>query len=443
MSVAHAMQSDTVFALSSGRLPAGIAVVRITGPHTRDILVQLTGSLPLARYAAFRSVKDRTGQVIDHGLVLFFPGPGSFTGEDSAEFQVHGSVAVVDALLAALSTFDGCRLAEPGEFTRRAFSNGKMDLTMAEGLADLINAETESQRRLAVEVSSGAQRDIYKGWRRELIEGRALIEAELDFSDESDVPGAVSDIVWPKMQNLSERIHQHIESGKRGSIIRDGFRIAILGAPNAGKSSLLNALAGRDVAIVSEEAGTTRDLIEVRLNLGGVAVFVTDTAGLRETDQKVEKIGIERAIEKAATADLALFLEDSVNPISIDEAVDHGQIIRIGTKSDLSAGSTKKWDFVISTMTGDGLDDLVAKLTSIAVSAAGDSSDPLPTRRRHMDLLTKASDEIVQSTNLANLPLELRAEHLRRASTLIGRITGDVDVEEILDVVFSEFCIGK
>ncbi len=263
-----------------------------------------------------KTFRDQDGNVIDRGLALFFPGPRSFTGEDCGEFHIHGGKAVADAMLSALYSFERCRMAEPGEFTRRAFSNGKFDLTVAEGLADLIAAETDSQRRLALQISSGVQAQLYASWRTELIRARALIEAELDFADESDVPGSVSDQVWLAMEDLANRIRRHVADGKRGTIIRDGYRVVIVGAPNAGKSSLLNALAGSDVAIVSDEPGTTRDLIEIKLDLGGLPVLVTDTAGLRETEGKIERIGIERALERASTADMVLALNDLTDPIA-------------------------------------------------------------------------------------------------------------------------------
>jgi len=312
-----AFPQDTIFALSSGRLPSGVAVVRVSGPRVRFVLETIIGILPTPRNAAYKLFRARNGDPIDHGLVLFFPGPNSFTGEDCAEFHAHGGKAVVERLLAELGEIAGCRIAEAGEFTRRAFSNGKMDLTIAEGLADLIAAETEGQRRLALQVASGTQRELYTEWRQRLLRARAFIEAELDFADESDVPGSVSEQVWQSLALLRTEIENHIASGKRASMLRDGLHVVIVGAPNAGKSSLLNFLAGREVAIISEEAGTTRDLLEVKLDLGGIPVYVTDTAGLRETESVVEKIGIERARARMADADLVLLLEDMNDPVVI------------------------------------------------------------------------------------------------------------------------------
>ncbi|UXN61892.1 tRNA uridine-5-carboxymethylaminomethyl(34) synthesis GTPase MnmE [Phyllobacterium zundukense] len=436
---------DTIFALSSGRLPSGVAVIRISGPQTRFVTETISVRLPQPRSAALRFLRDSDGSLIDRGLVLFFPAPASFTGEDCAELHLHGGKAVVDAMITVLYKFAGCRLAEAGEFTRRAFANGKFDLTVAEGLADLIAAETDGQRKLALQVSSGAQANLYSSWRTELIRARALIEAELDFADESDVPGSVSDQVWESMRNLAERIGKHVVDGKRGAMVRDGFRAVIVGAPNAGKSSLLNALAGRDVAIVSDEPGTTRDLIEIKLDLNGLPVLVTDTAGLRETEGKVEKMGIDRALEQASAADLVITLTDLSNPVEprLNDVAD-GIILRVGTKSDLTQSpGAAAYDLVLSTRTGEGLDDLLEMLAKRVELAAGSLSDPLPTRRRHMELLTETGREVTAAVYDEAAPLEVRAEYLRRASHSLGRITGDVDVEDILDVVFSQFCIGK
>ncbi|WP_176036525.1 tRNA uridine-5-carboxymethylaminomethyl(34) synthesis GTPase MnmE [Brucella tritici] len=434
---------DTIFALSSGRLPSGVAVVRISGPEVRFVLETIIGSLPTPRYAAYKLFRDRNGDSVDRGLVLFFPGPNSFTGEDCAEFHLHGGKAVVEKLLSEMGELPGCRIAEAGEFTRRAFSNGKMDLTIAEGLADLIAAETEGQRRLALQVASGTQRELYTEWRQRLLQARAFIEAELDFADESDVPGSVSEQVWQSLALLKREIESHIASGKRASMLRDGLHVVIVGAPNAGKSSLLNFLAGREVAIISEEAGTTRDLLEVKLDLGGIPVYVTDTAGLRETDSSVEKIGIERARARMADADLVLLLEDMSDPIEVMPDETSAILWKIGTKADLKEESSGNWSYRISTKTGEGLDGLLNALQSFAEAQIGQIEDAVPTRQRHINLLRSTVTEIDKAINGKNLPLELRAENMRLASQHLGRITGDVDVEEILDVIFSQFCIGK
>lgn len=437
--------SETIFALSSGRLPSGVAVVRISGPKTRFVIETICGDLPSPRHADLRSFRERQGNLVDRGLVLFFPNPNSFTGEDCGEFHLHGGRAVVDSMISLLYTFENCRLAEAGEFTRRAFANGKFDLTVAEGLADLIAAETDGQRRLALQIASGSQVKLYSSWRTEMIRARALIEAELDFADESDVPGSVSDQVWLSMRDLAEKIEGHVADGKRGAIVRDGFRVVIVGAPNAGKSSLLNALAGSDVAIVSDEPGTTRDLIEIKLDLGGLPVLITDTAGLRETGGRVEQMGIDRAVERASAADLILALTDLSNPLPVAlEQFKNDNLMHIGTKMDLlDRGAPNGFDLTISTQSESGLSDLIELLQTKAEAAAGNLSDPLPTRRRHMELLAETSREINHAVDDQRAPLEVRAEYLRRASHALGRITGDVDVEDILDVVFSQFCIGK
>lgn len=435
---------DTIFALSSGRLPSGIAVIRISGSRTRFVVETICGSLTEPRLTKLSSFKNSDGDLIDRGLAVFFPAPHSFTGEDCAEFHLHGGKAVVDAMITALYGFDGCRMAEAGEFSRRAYANGKFDLTAAEGLADLIAAETDSQRRLALQISSGAQAQLYSGWRSELIRARALIEAELDFADESDVPGSISDLVWEQMADLAGRITKHVGDGKRGAIVRDGYRVVIIGAPNAGKSSLLNILAGSDVAIVSDEPGTTRDLIEIKLDLSGITVLITDTAGIRNTTGAVEMMGIERALDRAHSADLILSVTDLSDPIPLDDVPLTNNVLRIGTKADLVTESEiGEYDLVISTRTNAGVDALLTLLSQKAEAAAGDISDPLPTRRRHMELLNEASIELRAAIEDIAAPLEVRAEYLRRASYSLGRITGDVDVEDILDVVFSQFCIGK
>lgn len=435
---------DTIFALSSGRLPAGVAIVRVSGPDVRFVVETIAGATPAPRFARHCVFRTLGGTEIDRGLVLFFPGPASFTGEDCAEFHLHGGLAVVSAMLSALGDFGGCRAAEAGEFTRRAFANGKLDLTEAEGLADLIAAETEAQRRLALLVASGAQHMLYDGWRAELIRGRALIEAELDFADEADVPGSVSERVWSGMADLDRRIRIHLAGAERAEIVRDGFKVVILGAPNAGKSSLLNRLAGREVAIVSDEAGTTRDLLEVRLDLGGIPVLLTDTAGLREAEGQVERIGIERARQRAASADLLVVLEDLTDPVEIGDLPADAARLRVGTKVDLTGDEESPgYDFVISTVSGYGIDSLLERLAVTAADAVGTFGDIAPTRQRHRDLLSAAAEEIDNAVRGIELPVELRAEHLRQASISLGRITGAVGVEDILDVVFAEFCIGK
>jgi tRNA modification GTPase len=436
--------ADTIVALSSGHLPAGVAVIRISGPHSRFVTETISGSLPKARHAAYRTLKRSDGSVLDSGLVLFFPGPASFTGEDVVEFQVHGGRAMVAAMLGALVSFDGVRHAEPGEFTRRAFLNGRLDLTETEALADLINAETEAQRRVAILNAGGAQRDLYAGWRKRLIHARAMIEADIDFADEDDVPGSVADTVWMDVGAILGEITHHIDGFHAAEIIRDGYDVVILGAPNVGKSSLLNALARREAAIVTEEAGTTRDLIEVALDVNGLRVRITDTAGIRSDVGFVEAIGIERARERARSADLVLVLQDMSEHAPIDMEFGGTSALRIGTKSDLAQGAGEDlYDLTISTKDGRGLAELLAEIGVRAAVAVGSVGEVLPSRARHVELHKGTVDYMQEDTESTDLATELRCESLRLASHTLGRIAGTVDVEDLLDVIFSQFCIGK
>jgi tRNA modification GTPase len=397
------------------------------------------------RVATLRKLRAADGSLIDSGLVQFFPGPNSFTGEDVAEFHVHGGRAVAGRMLETIAGFDSVRHAEPGEFTRRAFLNGKLDLVETEALADLVNSETEAQRRFAVQNAEGAQSALYLGWRRRLVHARAMIEAEIDFSDQEDVPGSVSDTVWSDVRAMVGEIERHVDGFHAAEIIRDGFEVVILGAPNAGKSSLFNALARREAAIVTDEPGTTRDLLEVVLDLNGVKVRVTDTAGLRDAPGKVEAIGIEKAREKARTADLVLLLEDLANPVAIGDMPAGIPAIRIGTKADLlrDGQPAGAYDAAISIMDGTGLAELLAEIGRRAAAAIGDAGDILPSRLRHVDLLNETKRFLISALSGQDRGQELRAEELRLAADRLGRIVGAVDVEDLLDVIFSQFCIGK
>jgi tRNA modification GTPase len=438
---------ESIYALSSGRLPAGVAVVRLSGPHTKAAVTALTGSLPTPRVARFGPIKSANGELLDHGLTTFFPGPASFTGEDSGELHLHGGRAVVAAVLEAVGQIEGFRHAEPGEFSRRAFLNGKIDLTGAEALADLVASETEAQRRFALLNASGAQAELYGKWRRRIIHARAMIEAELDFSDQEDVPGSVSDEVWRDIGELISEVDQHLASFRRAEIIRDGYKVVIIGAPNAGKSSLLNALAGRDVAIVTDEPGTTRDLVEVTLDLHGVKVTVVDTAGIREGAGNVEAIGIARALSSAESADLVLRLQDLAQAMSAPALEKKpADEIWVGTKSDLLGSGRielKDFDFRISARTGEGLTDLLEQIGTRAGAAVGDLGDVLPSRLRHVELLRRCRSELGRAVTHPSAALEMSAEDLRKASDSLGRIVGAVDVEDLLDTIFSSFCIGK
>ena len=431
---------DSIAALSSGALPAGIAVIRLSGPAVREALETLTGGLPPPHRASLRELRTPDGSLLDTSVVIFAPGPGSFTGEDLCEFQCHGSRAVVSAVLEALHGIHGVRLAEPGEFTRRAFVNGRMDLVQAEALADLLQAETEAQRRLAVANSAGAQSRLYDGWRETLLRQRALIEAGLDFSDEGDVPDDVTAGIVDSLTKLSLSIKAHLAGSRDGEILSSGFRVVLAGPPNAGKSSLLNALAKRDAAIVSDEPGTTRDVIDVRLDLGGYLVIVSDTAGLRDEGAgKVEQIGMGRALERIQDADLVVYLDDGQD--AKPPAIDAERLLVVRSKCDLFSALSAA-GLAVSVVSGEGLDELAAEIASRAAGHDHASDEVLPTRARHRQCLLGAAEEIDAALERMD-DTTLAAEHLRRASDYLGRLTGAIDVEDILGSIFSSFCIGK
>jgi tRNA modification GTPase len=435
--------ADSIVALSSGPLPAGVAVIRMSGSMTRFAVETISGALPKPRRAVLRSLVDADGAAIDTGLVVFFDKPRSFTGEDVAEFHVHGGRATVAALLRALTALDGVRHAEAGEFTRRAFLNGKLDLTATEALADLVQAETEAQRRFAMVGASGAHSALYLGWRRRLLHARAMIEAEIDFADEDDVPGSVADAVWTDLRSLAGEIDRHVAGFHAAEIIRGGFDVVILGAPNAGKSSLFNALARREAAIVTDEPGTTRDLLEVSLDIGGFKIRVTDTAGLRHGGGRIENIGMERARERARQADLVLLLEDMAAAAQpVDTGAVGSSMLRVGTKADLLGEAVGgDFDHTISVRTGLGVDALLTEIGNRAATRAGGAGDILPFRLRHVELLEETRN--FMRLAIQGIDLELRAEELRLAADRLGRIVGAVDVEDLLDVIFAQFCIGK
>ncbi len=438
---------DTIFALSSGPPPAGVAIIRLSGPRVRFGLGTLLDSIPEPRRARLRSIRNAAGETLDRGLVLFFPAPESFTGEDMAELHVHGGRAVISGILDALGELPGFRPAEAGEFTRRAFGNERLDLTQVEGLADLVVAETEAQRRQALREAGGTLGAAYDAWRERLVRARALIEAELDFSDEEDVPGSVSDEAWALADSVRKEIVNLLDD-RRGERIRDGVEIVVLGPPNAGKSSLINAIARRDVAIVTPEPGTTRDLIEVRLDLDGYAAMLVDTAGLRAAEGLVEREGIRRAEARAERADLILWLSEVAGPAVAPPALSV-PMIRVATKIDLIDSDSERarlaggFDHAISTVSGAGVDVLVVELARrIGRDLAGAESSVV-TRERHRTALAASAAAIGEAVDYPERPIELRAEDLRRAGDALARVTGRIGVEDLLDVIFRDFCIGK
>lgn len=432
---------DTIVALASGRPPAAIAVIRLSGSRAAETVRALCGRLPPPRRASLTTFRDpQTGEDIDRGLVLFLPGPGSPTGEDVAEFHVHGGRAVVAAMLAALTALPGVRLAEPGEFTRRAFFAGRMDLAAVEGLADLVAADTDAQRRQALAQASGVLGARVTLWRSQILEARALAEASLDFADEDDVAADALEQARAGAAALREEIAAALKaSSGGGERLREGFRVVVLGPPNAGKSSLVNALARREVAIVTEEAGTTRDLIEVHLDLGGFPVIVTDTAGLREAAGLVEAEGIRRARARAEDADLVVWLSPADDPVDPPKDLPPAPLQVVRTKADLAAYPAP---LAISTRTGAGLADLVAFIATQAASSLSGGEAAVLVRARHREAAEVALAALDRAL-IEGVSPELVAEDLRLASEALGRIVGAVGVEDVLGQIFSAFCIGK
>ena len=440
-----ALSVDTICALASAPGRAGVAVIRISGPAAGAALRALCGPLPAPRHASLRKLKHPgSGELLDRGLVLWLPGPASFTGEDMAELHIHSGRAVIGGVIGALQSLPSMRLAEPGEFARRAFENGKLDLTEVEGLADLIAAETEAQARQALSQAEGGARALYESWRDELVKAQALAEAGLDFADEADVAADAAVQADAIVAKLLASISRHLQD-RRGERLRDGYRIVIAGAPNAGKSSLLNALARRDVAIVSEEAGTTRDIIEVHLDLGGLPVIVTDTAGLREAEGAVEAEGIKRALARAGEADLVLWVVDATAPQW--DAPDTRIAAKTGkvsvlNKVDLVKSPQIADGLAVSAKTGEGVAALVELLADRVRDSLAVGEPAIVTRARHRAELEAACLALERFRGERGGP-ELKAEELRLAARHLGRLTGRIDVEEVLGAIFAEFCIGK
>ncbi|WP_039018423.1 tRNA uridine-5-carboxymethylaminomethyl(34) synthesis GTPase MnmE [Halocynthiibacter namhaensis] len=427
---------DTIFAPASGRTKAGVAVIRISGPQAAAVLKSLSGDLPPPRFAALRELRGAEG-LLDQALVILFEKGASFTGEEVVELHLHGSQAVVAAVLSELSNHSGLRMADPGEFTRRALENECLDLAQVEGLADLIEAETEAQRKQALKVLSGAIGDAASNWRLDLIRAAALIEATIDFADE-EVPVDVSPEVADLITGVQSDVQKQLSGIDVSERIRDGFEVAIIGAPNVGKSTLLNALAGREAAITSEFAGTTRDVVEVRMDLGGLPVTILDTAGIRDTEDYVEGVGIERARARAKDADIRVFLCENT---SDDPGVDFlDGDIRLMAKADLHNGA----DNAVSGKTGAGVSNLVNHLRDVLVLRSASAS--IATRERHRIAMSRALTSMESARfelSLGSERSELAAEELRTGIRALDALIGRVDVENLLDEIFTSFCIGK
>jgi tRNA modification GTPase len=439
------MKPDTIAALATGAGRAGVAVIRLSGPAAGATLSALTArDLPKPRAATREAFCDpRNGVSLDDGIAIWFPGPRSFTGEDVAELQIHGGPAVIAAVIDACLSQPGVRVAEPGEYTRRAFENGKLDLAEAEGLADLVDAETEGQRRQALRQRRGALSSVYEGWRGRLIEAAALIEAEIDFPDE-DLPGALAQRAGPILQTLADAMGRHLDDAHRGERIRDGFRIAIIGPPNAGKSSLLNALAQREAAIVSEIPGTTRDVVEVRRVLAGYPVWIADTAGLREAADAIEAEGVRRALARAEEADLRIGVVEIGSEPSPEllAALEPNDII-VHSKADKVPGREATDLLEVSALTGIGLRLLHTQIEERVAEALDREEAPVLTRARHRRLVEEARAALLRAIPALDQGAELAAEDVRVAADQVGRLTGRIDVEDLLGEIFSSFCIGK
>ncbi|MBV2359411.1 tRNA uridine-5-carboxymethylaminomethyl(34) synthesis GTPase MnmE [Thalassococcus sp. CAU 1522] len=425
---------DTIFAQASAPGKAGVAVIRVSGPLAFQAVEHLAGDIPKPRYAALRKLKTPGGEVIDEALVLCFAENASFTGERVVEFQLHGSIAVVASVMGELTVLKGFRPAEPGEFTRRALENGRLDLAQVEALADLIDAETEAQREQAMRLFSGALGQAVAVWRDKLIHALSLLEATLDFADE-EVPVDVTPDVLGLVTTVKEDVERELRGYSAAERIRSGFEVAIVGAPNVGKSTLLNRLAGRQAAIVSAVAGTTRDVIEVRMDIKGLAVTFLDTAGLRETDDEIEAIGVDLARRRAANADLRVFLVDDSVATGIVAQPDD---IVVRSKIDLRGGEG------ISAVTGEGIDALLSRLHGILVRRSANAG--LVTRERHRAAMIDGQQRLGNALALlARGPdvYDQVAEELRLAVRRLAHVMGKVDVEDILDSVFNRFCLGK
>jgi tRNA modification GTPase len=444
---------DTIFALSSGRPPAAIAVIRVSGPDAGNAMRALTSIEVAPRSATLAMLRDPgSGEALDQALVLWFPGPASETGEDTAEFQVHGGRAVIAAMLAALGRIAGLRPAEPGEFTRRALANGRLDLTAVEGIADLVGAETEAQRRQALGQLRGLLGGRAETWRIRMVEALARIEAALDFSDEGDVPADVRIAAVGVASLLADEIRAVLAQARRGERLREGLTVAIAGPVNAGKSSIFNWIAGREAAIVSPHPGTTRDVLEVNLDLGGYPVTVLDTAGVRTSDDPVEQEGVRRAQARAAQADLVLWVEDATTrspdvlpgrPSGAWQVWNKTDRLDTAMRSALSGPQSGTPSFLTSAASGEGLSALMSALEGFAAEALGSAEPTIVTRARQREALQQALAALERAQQVPEGNEELTAEELRLAAHALGRLLGRIDVEDVLDAIFRDFCIGK
>jgi tRNA modification GTPase len=441
------MTADTIFALATPPGKSGVAIIRVSGPMSKAVAGALGAGQDVAagqvRYAAMHKP---SGELIDKGLVLFFKAPHSFTGEDVLEFQLHGSMAVIREISNILADLPGMRPAEPGEFSRRAFLNGKMDLLEVEGLADLIAAETPRQKQQAQRQMAGGLSGYYADLRAQMVRALAMLEAYIDFPDE-EIPESVLEGLAADIEGLKSAIGATLTSQKNGERLREGMRVVILGAPNAGKSSLLNTIAKKDAAIVSHKAGTTRDVIEVHMDIAGFPVILADTAGLRESGDDIEEEGIRRAISRAGDADLKLLVFDGQNPVLDAKTItlkEYNSLIIIN-KIDITDKGSLKLPFdnviTISAKTGEGLDKLLSALEQSVIRFFSSQEAPVITRQRHRSLLQAALGHLERFAPGA--PLELSCENLRLAAQSVGKITGKIQVDELLDVIFKQFCIGK
>jgi tRNA modification GTPase len=424
---------ETIFALASAQGRAGVSVVRLSGPDARAVVGDLISTMPADRVAGLRELRDPAGGLLDQALVLRFDGPHSFTGEDVVELHLHGSIAVIQSVLRALGDDPRMRLAEPGEFTRRALENGKMDLAQVEGLADLIESETEAQRKQALRVVSGDLGKLVEGWRSSLIRAAALMEATIDFVDE-DVPVDVSPEVVALLTGVKSELNSEIAGSRVAERIRHGFEVAIIGRPNVGKSTLLNAFAGRDAAITSDIAGTTRDVIEVRMDLKGLPVTLLDTAGLREGQDKVEALGISRAVSRAAEADLRIFLTEDTADLPLSPSTDD---IIVAPKADKTGAG-------VSGLTGQGVAELLDQVQSVLASRSSQAG--LATHERHrvaMQSTLQALDVVMPLVDFGPEHYDIAAEELRSAIHALEALVGRIDVENLLDEIFASFCLGK